>query len=230
MLRLNDWVKKVKNKKFILSFSGGKDSMLALYKAKQIAKPLGLMIMLDETEERSHSHRLATELLTAQARAIGYPIYTRAASWGTYEENFIQLLQETKAIGAEVLVTGDVDIADHGTWNANVTNKVGITLCMPLWLMDHRSLVEEFINLGFVAMVTTVNLSLGMHLDDLGRILTHDYLDELEARSIDPCGEGGEFHTTVLDGPLFSAPIQVQQLEIICEDHYAFLPLTLEKR
>lgn len=227
---MNDWLKKVKNKKFIASFSGGKDSMLALYKAKQVAEPLGLMIILDETGEHSHSHRLTPEFLAAQAHAIGYPIYTCAASWATYEENFIQLLRETKAAGAEVIVTGDVDVADHGTWNADVTNKVDITLCMPLWLMDHRALVEEFIDLGFVTMVTTVNLSLGMHLDDLGRILTYEYIDELVARSIDPCGEGGEFHTTVLDGPLFSAPIQVQQLDVIRHENYAFLPLKLVKR
>ena len=225
---MNDWLERVKNKKFIASFSGGKDSMLALYKAKQVAEPLGLIAMLDETEEHSHSHRLTPEFLTAQAQAIGYPIYSRGASWTTYEQHFIELLQEAKKKGAEVLVTGDVDVAYEGTWHADVTNKVGITLSMPLYLKDHRSLVEEFIDLGFIAMVTTVNLSLGMRIEDLGRILTRDFLDELQQRSIDPCGEGGEFHTTVIDGPIFSAPLQVQPLDIITYENYAFLPLELK--
>lgn len=224
---MSNWIERVKNKKFIASFSGGKDSMLALFKAKQVAEPIGLISMLDETEKHSHSHRLTPEFLAAQARALGYPLYTRAASWETYEEQFIQLLEEMKEKGAEVLVTGDVDVAYHGTWHENVTKKAGIALCMPLWLENRRALVEEFIDLGFMAMVTTVNLSLGMRKEDLGRILTHDFLDELEERSIDPCGEGGEFHTTVLDGPLFSDPLHVQPLDILQDGDYAFLPLKL---
>lgn len=226
--KVNDWITKIKNKKFIASFSGGKDSTLALYKAIQAGEPVGLIGVLDETDHFSYSHRLSPEFLEAQARAIGCPIFTRAASWTTYEEKFIQLLKEAKAKGAEVLVTGDVDVPDHGSWHENVANKVGLDLCMPLWHRERREIVEEFVDSGFVAMVTTVNLSMGMRMDDLGRILTRDYIEELVERSIDPCGEAGEFHTTVLDGPIFSAPIQVEKLDIIRKDEYAFLPLKLK--
>lgn len=93
---------------------------------------------------------------------------------------------------------------------------------MPLWEMDHREAVEEFLSLGFITIIVTVNLSLGMREEDLGRTLTHEYIKELEARGIDPCGEGGEFHTTVLDGPIFKQPIPVRKCAIIRNGEYAF--------
>src|SRR5690606_37063910 len=100
---------------------------------------------------------------------------------------------------------------------------------MPLWEMNHQEAVEEFINLGFVTSIVTVNLSLGMREDDLGRILTHEYVKELDARGSDPCGEGGEFHTTVLDGSIFKHPIPVRKCEIIKDGDYAFLSLELDQ-
>lgn len=222
---MNNWQSKINNRKFIASFSGGKDSVLALYKTSQLGEMMWLINMLDETGEYSRSHRLSPALLAAQAHAIGAPLFTRAASWSTYEEKFMELLTEAKEAGAETIVTGDVDVANHDTWNADVTKAANLHLCMPLWQMNHRALVEEFIDLGFITIVTTVNLALGMRLDDLGKILTHDYLQELEARNIDVCGEGGEFHTTVLDGPLFSVPVKVKQKEIVQDGVYGFLVL-----
>ena len=75
---------------------------------------------------------------------------------------------------------------------------------MPLWLHPHREVVEEFIQLGFQSIVVTVNLKLGMKVEDLGKTLTLEYIQELENRGIDPCGEGGEFHTTVIDRPILT--------------------------
>ena len=107
--------------------------------------------------------------------------------------------------------------------------KAGLKLGMPLWEMNHREAVDEFIHLGFSTMIVTVNLSLGMTEADLGRILTNDYVQELEARGIDPCGEGGEFHTTVLDGPLFQQPITVRKCPVIRDGDYAFYLWSLRK-
>jgi len=167
------------------------------------------------------------ELIRAQANSIGLPVYTAAASWTDYEKVFMNLLEKAKNEGAEVLVTGDLDMPEHGCWHDKVTKNAGLKLGMPLWEMDHREAVDEFINLGFITIIVTVNLSLGMREDDLGRILTHEYVKELEARGIDPCGEGGEFHTTVLDGPIFKQPIPVHKCDVIRSGEYAFLPLEL---
>ena len=228
MEQLKDWKNGARGHKFITSFSGGKDSVLALYKAMKVGEAVGLIVMLEEKGKRSRSHGMPPELIRAQAHSIGLPFYTAAASWTDYEEVFINLLETAKNQGAEVLVTGDLDMPAHGCWHEKVTKKAGLKLAMPLWEMSHRAAVEEFINLGFVTIIVTVNVSLGMREDDLGRTLTHEYVKELEARGIDPCGEGGEFHTTVIDGPIFKHPISVRKQEIIKEGEYAFLPLELD--
>lgn len=229
MAELMDWKNSAHGQKFIASFSGGKDSALALYKAMMVGEAVGLIVMLEEEGKRSRSHGMPPELIHAQARSIGLPVYTAAASWRDYEKVFISLLEKAKNQGSEVLVTGDLDMPAHGCWHEKVTKYAGLKLGMPLWEMNHHEAVEEFINLGFVTIIVTVNLSLGMREDDLGRTLTHEYVKELEARGIDPCGEGGEFHTTVLDGPIFKHPIPVRKCEIFKDGEYAFLPLELDQ-
>jgi len=227
MTNTTDWKQNAQNHTFIASFSGGKDSVLALYKASQVGQAMGLIVMLEEEGKRSRSHGMPPELIQAQADSIGLPVYTAAASWADYEEVFVGLLENAKQQGAEVLVTGDLDMPAHGCWHDEVTKRVGLKLGMPLWEMNHREAVDEFMNLGFVTMIVTVNISLGMTEDDLGRVLTPEYVKELEARNIDPCGEGGEFHTTVIDGPIFRQPIAVRKCSIIRDGDYAFLPLEL---
>ncbi|RAS78992.1 diphthine--ammonia ligase [Priestia endophytica] len=229
MAELINWKNSARGHKFIASFSGGKDSVLALYKAVKVGEAIGLIVMLEEEGKRSRSHGMPPALIRAQAKAIGLPVYTAAASWTDYEKVFMRLLEKAKNQGAEVLVTGDLDMPAYGCWHEKVTKNAGLKLGMPLWEMNHRKAVEEFINLGFVTIIVTVNLSLGMQEDDLGRTLTHEYVKELEARGIDPCGEGGEFHTTVIDGPIFKHPISVRKCEIIKDREYAFLPLELDQ-
>lgn len=229
MTETADWKNGARGQKFVASFSGGKDSTLALYKAMEVGEPIGLIVMLEEEGQRSRSHGMPPEVVQAQAEAIGLPVYTAATSWADYEKNFMILLATAKSEGAEVLVTGDLDVPAHGCWHDRVTKNAGLKLGMPLWEMDHLEAVRQFIDLGFVTMLVTVNLSLGMREDDLGRVLTHEYVEELLARGIDPCGEGGEFHTTVIDGPLFRQPIPVRKGEILKNGEYAFLPLELDK-
>lgn len=223
-----DWKNGAHGRKFVASFSGGKDSVLALYEASKVGEALGLLVMLEEEGTRSRSHGMPPEVIAAQADALGLPVYTAAASWNDYEREFTRLLENARLQGAEVLVTGDLDMPAHGCWHDKVTKNAGLMLGMPLWEMDHREAVEQFINLGFTAIIVTVNLTLGMRENDLGRMLTLELVKELEARGIDPCGEGGEFHTTVIDGPIFKHAVPVRKREMIKNEEYAFLPLELD--
>lgn len=224
----DQWKINANQRHSIVSFSGGKDSSLALYHAMQSGNVIGLIVMLEEQGQRSRSHAMPLDIIQAQADAIGLPVFMTSSSWADYESKFIELLQQAKLQGAEVLVTGDLDMPQHGCWNDRVTQHVGLKLGMPLWLRPHREVVEEFIRLGFRSIVVTVNLKLGMKTEDLGKILTLDYIQELENRGIDPCGEGGEFHTTVIDGPIFNKVIPVRQRDIVYHEEYAFLPLELD--
>lgn len=222
------WKSNATQQKFIVSYSGGKDSTLALYHAMQVGKAIGLIVMLEEQGLRSRSHAMSMEIIQAQANALGLPIITASSSWNDYEAEFLKLLADAKQQGAEVLVTGDLDMPEHGCWHDRITQQAGLKLCMPLWERPHREVIEEFIQLGFKTMIVTVNLNLGMKVDDLGKVLTLDYIQELENRGIDPCGEGGEFHSTVIDGPLFTAPIAIRKGDILYHENYAFLALELE--
>jgi len=217
------------NKTSIVSFSGGKDSSLTLYHAMKTGTVRGLIVMLEEQGQRSRSHAMPLDIIQAQAKAIGLPLFMASSSWNDYEAKFIELLIQAKQQGAEVLVTGDLDMPEHGCWHDRITQQVGLKLGMPLWLRPHREVVEEFINLGFHSVLVTVNLKLGMTIQDLGKTLTLEYIKELENRGIDPCGEGGEFHTTVIDGPIFNKPIPVRKLDIVYYEEYAFLPLELDQ-
>lgn len=225
----DQWKTNANHRRSIVSFSGGKDSSLALYHALQSGTVIGLIVMLEEQGQRSRSHAMPLDIIQAQADAIGLPVFMTSSSWADYEDKFIDLMKQAKQQGAEVLVTGDLDMPQHGCWHDRVTQQVGLKLGMPLWLRPHREVVEEFINLGFRSVVVTVNLKLGMKVEDLGKILTLEYIQELESRDIDPCGEGGEFHTTVIDGPIFNKAIPVRQCNIVYHEEYAFLPLELDQ-
>lgn len=223
------WKTNANHKRSIVSFSGGKDSSLALYHAMQTGEVIGLIVMLEEHGHRSRSHAMPLDIIRAQAEAVGLPVFMASSSWNDYEPKFIELLNQAKQQGAEVLVTGDLDMPEHDCWHDRVTQQVGLQLGMPLWLRPHREVVEEFITLGFKSVIVTVNLKLGMKVEDLGKILTLEYIQELENRGIDPCGEGGEFHTTVIDGPIFNKAIPVRKLNIVYHEEYAFLPLELDQ-
>lgn len=222
------WRNGAVGKSFVASFSGGKDSTLALYKAMKVGKAVALIIMMEEEGVHSRSHRLTDDIIKAQANSIGLPVFSDATSWEEYEKKFISLLIKTKNMGAEVLVAGDLDVPDKDCWHDMVTKKVCMDLALPLREMNHKEAVTEFVLAGFRCILVTVNLSKGMKIDDLGKELTLEYIEELEQRGIDSCGEAGEFHTIVIDGPIFKNKIDVKYGEIIQENEYAFLNCFLE--
>lgn len=217
------WKDGAVGKRFVASFSGGKDSTLALYKAMNVGEAKALIVMMEEEGVHSRSHRLTDNIIKAQAESIGLPVFTDATSWEAYEEKFIKLLEHTKKLGAEVLVAGDLDVPDKDCWHDMVTKKVNMGLALPLRGMNHKEAVTEFVKAGFKSILVTVNLSMGMNEDDLGRELTLEYIEELENRGVDSCGEAGEFHTIVIDGPIFKNKIPVKFGEILKDKEYAFL-------
>ena len=149
---LTEWNTRAQNHKFVASYSGGKDSSLALYQAMQMGEPVG---MLEEQGLKSRSHGMSLGIIHAQAKAIGLPIYSASATWQDYENQFIQLLRKAQALGAESLVTGDIDLMAHAEWNQSVCDKSELSLCMPLWQRPRLDIVHEFIRLGFQSIIVT---------------------------------------------------------------------------
>ncbi len=208
---------------FVCSWSGGKDSCLALYRAMGAgARPVFLLSMLREDGARSRSHGLEPGVLRAQASSLGIPLLTRNASWSDYEAVFIAALQELKAAGVEAGVFGDIDLEDHRLWEEKVCGAAGIEACLPLWKMPRQALLDEFLALGFEALIVVVN---GEKLDGayLGRTLDRELVCEFEHLGIDMSGEEGEYHTIVTSGPIFSEPLRLEVGERTFHEGYWFL-------
>lgn len=209
---MKNWQNACKNKKFVASYSGGKDSTLALYKAIQMGGvPVALLSMVREEDGYVGSHGVSLEIIQAQAQAMGIPLLHFSTTWQAYGPNLLQALAQAQELGAEVLVTGDLDLPEEGCWYDHIAEKSGLAYCAPLWRYGHRQAVEEFLQAEFTTMLTAINEKMGLLPQDLGRILDWSYMAELEGRSIDPCGEAGEFHSIVLGGPNFKYPLQVKK-------------------
>jgi len=192
--------------KALCSFSGGKDSCLALWRAQQQGVDVRtLLVMFEESGERSRSHALPLSLIERQAQALRLQLVTRSATWRSYEEVFVTILRELRAQGHEIAVFGDIDLQPHREWEEKVCASAGVTAMLPLWQQDRRRLAEQVLSEGFRAVVVCVDTR---HLGDeyCGREYDAAFLRDLPA-GVDACGENGEFHTFVYDGPNFAHPV-----------------------
>ncbi len=188
--------------KAFFSWSGGKDSMLALHRAlDQGYEVCALLTLFDESGERSRSHGLSPALLQAQAQALGIPLVTARTTSQSYEAVMQEQLRRFKAQGIDYGLFGDIDLQAHRDWEEKVCAQAGLEARLPLWGEDRLALVQEFLGLGYKAQVVCVN---GQYLDAsfCGRPFDQAFIDRLPA-GVDACGENGEFHTAVLNGPRF---------------------------
>lgn len=216
------------NQSFVASWSGGKDSALAYYRALKtggVAKRI--WTMFEEGKERSKSHALPTEIIQAQADSLGVPLMIRGADWNGYEEKFLDAMKECVDAGITHGVFGDIDLEDHLTWVQAACSKVGMEAIHPLWMEPRRQLLEELVNEGFEAYIVVVNTKM-MPAEFLGREFTIELMDELESLGIDSCGESGEFHTVVVDGPIFNNRIPVEFKGQYERDGYVFMNVGVE--
>ena len=195
------------------SWSGGKDCCLACYRA--VARGLKvryLANMVAEDGKRSYSHGLAPRVLEAQAQAIGIPLIQRRARRDNYEAEFKKMLLSLKEEGISGGVFGDIDLDEHRQWIERVCGDVAVTPYLPLWGEKQEELLKEFISLGFTAIVVAAKAEL-FDREWLGRKVDRDFLDHLEVlketKEVTPCGEAGEYHTLVVDGPLFERRLEI---------------------
>ncbi len=202
--------------KFVLSFSAGKDSVLALHRmVAQGHKPAALLVMFNRDAGRSWFHGADRALLCAMAESLRLPLVCCEAAGGAdYEAAFERCLRAQKEQGVEACVFGDIDLEAHRRWNEARCAAAGLRAELPLWGESREELVREVVGLGYRCVVKCVRQS-ALPERFLGRVLDLPLLEELRGLGVDLCGENGEYHTVVLDGPLFHAPVRRTAGEIL---------------
>lgn len=217
--------------KAFASWSGGKDGCLALYRAKQAGMDIRFLInMVSEDGERSCSHGIRTAVIKTQAKAMGISIVQKPTTTDTYEKIFTDTLKELKKKGVKAGVFGDIDFEPHREWDERICAAVGITPHLPLWQADQTKLVEEFINTGFKSVVVAVKADL-LGKEILGRIIDRKFIKYLAGlkKNITPCGEAGEYHTLVIDGPIFKKRLEIVESKKVSRGEHHFLEILKTK-
>ncbi|MCW4005019.1 MAG: diphthine--ammonia ligase [Candidatus Bathyarchaeota archaeon] len=197
--------------KVVVSWSGGKDSCFALYKALEDGLEVVSLLTFMKSDEQSNFHGINAKILDEQALSLGFPLAKCVTTPEGYEEQFKEALSGFKEKGAEGLVTGDIyEVSGHEErWLERMCREVDLKPIRPLWQADTKQLFKEFIDAGFNATVVRTNPK-ALTTDWLGRQLNNQFLEDiLKLDNVDPCGEGGEYHTVMTDGPNFKNRINL---------------------
>ncbi|MCL2399336.1 MAG: diphthine--ammonia ligase [Defluviitaleaceae bacterium] len=193
--------------KFAISYSGGKESALAAYRAIKDGHELALLITTyNDDDGHSHFHNLSEELLKRVSESLGVPLMLVKTNTAEYADNFESALLQAKKMGIQACVFGDIDFEDNRKWWDEKCKKAGLVPLFPLWGQGRKETVYEFIDSGFVATIATIN-SECLSGDFLGQKLTKELAERIVATGADICGENGEYHTFVSDGPIFRTPV-----------------------
>ncbi|MCI9062642.1 MAG: diphthine--ammonia ligase [Romboutsia sp.] len=206
-----------------MSFSGGKDSILALYRMiKKGYEPIALLTTVKKNQEKSWTHGLGKEFLHRISKSLDIPLLLVECDVNEYERKFEEALIKAKDMGATMCVFGDIDIELHKKWDVDRCKNAGIKAELPLWQQNREDLVYEFIDSGFTTIINKVNLKY-MGIEFLGKELNREIIDDIKSTGSDACGENGEYHTFVVDGPLFKNRIDFTNEGIVKDINYAHL-------
>ena len=208
-------------------WSGGKESALSYYRSKKEKKieVSCLLNMISENGKHSRTHGISKILLQAQAEVIGISLIQQKTTWKNYEAEFKKAVAEFKNNDLEAGVFGDIDLQGHRDWVERVCKDMNVKPVLPLWKEKREKILEQFIQAGFKAIVVAVNVDF-LGKEWLGREINKEFIEELKAMgNIDLCGEKGEYHTFVYDGPVFKRPVEFTIGKKISRDKHWFLEL-----
>lgn len=219
-----------KGLKVAVSWSGGKESSLSLYRSLSNGlRACFLLNMVNRDVKRSMSHGLDPKLIAAQAEALEIPILQRETTWDTYEQEFKGAVAELRQKGVSGMVFGNIDIEEHKDWVQRVCGQLGVIPLLPLWGDEPQRLLNDFIDAGFEAIVVSAKAQY-FGEEWLGRRINAGLIKELlrlnKESNVHPCGEQGEYHTFVTDGPIFKRRIKIIGSNIVSREGYRFLNIS----
>ncbi|MFC1917322.1 diphthine--ammonia ligase [Chloroflexota bacterium] len=199
----------MKNKVFA-SWSGGKDGCLACYRAASRGLDIRYLVnMVTEDGTRSCSHGISAEVLRMQAQAIDIPLLQRKTSRETYEAEYKNAIRFMKQEGISGGVFGDIDFNPHREWIERLCRDTDIVPYLPLWEESQDKLIHEFVDAGFVSVVVAARKDF-FGEEILGKPIDNAFIQRLEQmKNITLCGEAGEYHTLVIDGPIFQKKLEI---------------------
>ena len=215
--------------KTLLSWSSGKDSAWSLHvlRTRQDAEVVGLLTTINEAYSRVAMHAVRVELLEAQAKAVGLPLWKipipSPCSNAEYEAAMLAAIQRAKAEAIDTFAFGDLFLEEIRRYREECLSGTGISPLFPIWASPTRELVREMIDAGLRARVTCVDPK-QLPASFVGREFDAQFLADLPP-NVDPCGERGEFHTFAYDGPMFRYPVPVQLGEIVEREGFVFADL-----
>ena len=218
--------------KAVCLWSAGKDSCFAYYKAKQQGHNIiSLFNFIESDSENSLSHGLSAEIIQRQIQTTGISFLQKPMSKGNYRNEFISLINQwKKEKEIEGIVFGDIYLEGHKNWIDKVCEELEITPIFPLWGKDTSILIKEIIEVGFKAIVVSTRKDF-LGNEWLGRKIDNDFVREIKSLgNIDLCGENGEYHTFVYDGPIFKAPVAFFPGEKMHTQTHSFLDIVLKER
>jgi uncharacterized protein (TIGR00290 family) len=212
--------------KAAVSWSGGKDSYLALHRTLARFDVQALLTMFTEDGTRSRSHGLRPEVMARQAELLGLRLVSGQGSWKTYEQEFKRALGELAKLGFSHMIFGDIFLDEHKTWVERVCKECGLEAVEPLWGEPTVTLFEEFLATGAEAKIVAAKAAL---LDQkwLGQRLGNEVLSSFELLGVDACGEHGEYHTLVVSSPRMCGPLELREIGRLMHDGYWMLDLGL---
>ena len=208
---------------YISSWSGGKDSCFACYQAIREGYDVShLLNFISKEYQRVSFHGTEARLIQLQAEAIGIPLLQKETTWNGYEQEFKDAVRSLIPDGVTGMVFGDIYLQEHRDWVERVCGELGIEAIEPLWGQDPERVLLDFIDAGFEATIVSAKSAL---FDDkwIGQKLDREFLSHLKDNSIDLCGENGEYHTFVIDGPMFQKRIKITKSQPIMRDDHWFL-------
>lgn len=213
----------MKKGKVVVSWTGGKDGCFAGYKAISEGFEVSYLLSFRDTK-RIRSHAIHPQLLAAQSHAMGIPLLHR--DFVSYEEEFKKVVHHLNEGGAGIEGAVFGHIQTHKNLVDRMCRDLGITLLLPLWKLDSEQIVREFIEAGFEAIIVSVRADL-FDKAWLGRKIDNYFVHDLRNfnSAIDPCGEYGEFHTFVTNGPLFKNHIRIFSGEKMLRNGYWFFDI-----
>lgn len=214
--------------RYALSWSGGKDSTLALDRARRAGLDVACLFNIYEgSSGRVRFHGVRRELIVAQARALGLPLVAAHTHPDDYETVFLRLLDQLRAEGIGGIMFGNIHLADIRAWYEERTSGRGFAHAEPLWGAAPSDLIREFVARGYLARIVSIDLARARP-EWLGARLDLELIRAIEAEpAVDLCGEQGEYHTFVSGGPLFRQPLPVQSGETIELEGHRFIDLQL---